>query len=72
LTSFHEDAAPDHSSDTVAPMAMLIPNNGWVSIIGAESTAPATFKIPCPSTKGFPTGPGLVVASSVPFTALGE
>jgi len=71
LASFHDEAAPDQVSDTVTPIGMLIPNNGWLSVIGVEATARCTSKMPWPSTKGSPTGPACVEASSVPLTVFG-
>ncbi len=43
----------------------------WFSVIGVDATAFATFRMPWPSTNGLPTGPGVVVPSSVPLTVFG-
>ena len=52
-------------SETVAPSRVSTePTTDWPRFIGPAVAAAFAFRAPCPSTKGFPTGPGLVVPSS--------
>jgi hypothetical protein len=72
LAEFHEDEAPDDPRLTVAPLRTTADDAGCVRVAGASLAAAATFRMPWPSTNGSPTGPGVVVPSSVPFTVSGE
>lgn len=55
----------------MVPIGVATVGTVWVNSSPGKSTAPRAFRAPCPSTIGFPTGPGSAVPSSCAFTSSG-
>src|SRR5260370_668655 len=69
---FHVFTGLVGDSETVVPyLGGRRPAVDWLKLSGPDVAAPSASRAPWPSTKGLPTGPGLVLASRRALTWLG-